>query len=112
VLGRDPVVAQDPTSLETVLVSATHPVFLPGETHRKAVNREVDVGDEGTLFDLGTVMALGTPNVRNNLFDAQFDLTGTTFVVHHAHVFQANKRLEDFARVSQDEGAFSFLGHT
>ena len=87
-------------------------MFLPGETHRKAVDREVDVGDKGTLLDLGTAMALGTSNVGDDLFDAQLDVAGATLVVHHAHVFQANKRLEDFGRVGEDEGASSFLGHT
>jgi len=75
-------------------------------------NREVDVGDEGTLFDSCRPVALGTPDVGNHLLDAQFDVAGATFVVHHAHVFQADEGFQDFARVSQDEGASIFLDHT
>jgi len=41
VLGRDPVVAQDPASLDALLVHATHPVFLPGELTRRRRGQEL-----------------------------------------------------------------------
>ena len=67
-------------------MGAVHPVFLPGETHGKAVDGQVDVGHEGPLLDPGEPVALGTANFGNHLLDAQFHVASATLVVHHAHV--------------------------
>jgi hypothetical protein len=62
-------------------------MLLPGETHRESVDREVDVGNEGTLFHMSQLVTLRTTNLLDDLFDAQFHVCGATLVVQNAHVF-------------------------
>jgi hypothetical protein len=53
VLGGDAVVLEDEGADRTGHSAAAHPVFLPRQAHRGAIDREVDIGDDGPLFDLG-----------------------------------------------------------
>jgi hypothetical protein len=105
------VIAQDPRGGETVLVPAAQSVLLPGESHGKAKDRQVDVGHAGAILHLGRATAYRTRRVLHHLFDHQGHFRSPAFVVQHPHVFQPNEGFEDFGRVRQDEGVFNLFSH-
>jgi hypothetical protein len=110
VLGRDAVVLEDPGALGALGAATTHPVLLPPERHRCPVDRQVDVVHHRALVDQRRLGAGGAAQLIDHLLDHQLDIGPHTFVVDHADIFQADQCLEDLSRVSEDEGAFRFLG--
>jgi hypothetical protein len=112
VLRRDAVVTEHKALLRTALVPTPHPVFAPPETHRVAVDGEVDVTDHRPLFHLGGAAAGRTSGVRDDLFDHELDVSTVSFVTQDADVLQPHEGLEDLSRVGSDEGASRFLAHT
>jgi hypothetical protein len=61
-------------------------VLAPPETHRGAVDGEIDVGDDRTFFHLGRAATRRTSRVDDDLFDDERDVASTSFVVEHANV--------------------------
>jgi len=80
-------------------------VLLPAKPHRSAIDGQVHVGHDRALFDLGESTTAGTSHLVYDLLDHQLDVGAATAVVKDADVFQADERLEDLTRVSDDEGA-------
>ena len=105
------MITQHPGPLGAVIIDTLHAVFLPGETHRESVDRQVHVGDERDAPSPGLVATARTRNVIQHLLNHQRDVGACTFVVQHPYVFQADKGLEDFTRVRQDEGVFGLFSH-
>ena len=92
--------------------ATAHPVLLPGQAHRRAVDGEVDVAHERALFHLGPTAAARTSDVVDDLLDHELHVRPAALVVQDADVFQAHEGLEDLARVREDEGASCLLAHT
>jgi hypothetical protein len=51
------------------------------EAHREAVNGEIDIGDDRTLFDVGSLATARTQDLTQNLFDHQGDVGAGALVV-------------------------------
>ena len=112
VLGGDPVVAEHPALAGALLVHARHAVLLPEELHRRAVDGEVDVGDDRALFHSGAVATARTSNVLHHPLDMELHVARATLVGEDPHVLQPDEGLHDFGRVVKDEGVSIFLDHT
>ena len=76
------------------------------------VPKEIDVVHDGTVFDLGPQVAARTEDHAGFLLDHQGHVRTMTPIGQDANVLQAHQGMEDLSRVSKDEGAFCFLGHT
>lgn len=61
---------------------------------------------------LGSCSARLAQDRLDDLFDHQIDVATVALVLDDPDVFQAHQGLEDLVRVSEDEGALCFLGHT
>jgi hypothetical protein len=111
-LGGDAVVGEHPALFRAAVLDTDHPVLLPAKPHRRAIDGQVDVADDRALFDLGEATAARTSHLIGDLLDHQLDVRAATSIVKDADVFQADERLEDLTRVSDDEGASCLLAHT
>lgn len=85
-LGRDAVICKDPAPLRTAGVRASHPVLLPGETHRGAVEGKVHVVHDGAFFDLGAGLTVRAAHYAWDLLDHQLDVRSAPLVVKDADV--------------------------
>ena len=108
-LGRDAVVVEHPATLR---VGAAHAVFLPGQRHGSAIDRQVDAVNHRALFDLGALCTTRTDDDASDLFDHQLDARPPAFVGQDADIFEANEGRKDLTRVDEDEGASWLLAHT
>ncbi len=112
VLGRDPMVLEHPGPLGTRPVHTAHPVLLPRQRHRRAIDGQVDVVDHRALFDPSPGAARRTSNDVEHLFDHELDVGTSAVVREDADVFEAHQGTDDLARVGDDEGASGMLAHT
>lgn len=104
----DPVIGEHPGICRTPDVHTSHPVLLPPELHRHAVDGELDVVDDRTILHLGSFSARLTDDTPDHLLDYQFDLRAASFVVEHPDVFKTHEGLEDLVKAGEDEGVCVF----
>jgi hypothetical protein len=82
-LGRDAVVFEHPGLLRARGVHTAHAVLLPRQRHGGAVDGQVDVVPDRTLFDLGPLRARRAANNTEHLFDNQLDVRAAPFVAQY-----------------------------
>ncbi len=75
-------------------------------------DRQVDVGDAGTLLHPGEGPAGVAADLAEDLLDDQRDVGTAALVGEDEDVLQASQGLDDLTRVGDDEGASGLLDHT
>ena len=86
-LGGDAVIGEHPALHRAVVVVTAHPVLLPGQANRGAVDGEIDVGHERSVLDQGARGTPGSRHLAQHLLDAEGDLGAAALVGQHPHVF-------------------------
>ena len=80
-------------------------MLLPRKSHWCAIDRKVDVANNGTFFHLCSTSTARTANVIHNEFDHQLDVLPAALVVQNPDVFQAYQSFQNLSSVSNDKGA-------
>jgi hypothetical protein len=111
VLGRDAVVPERERLLRALRVHTAQAVLAPGEAHRDAEHRQIDVAHHRALFDLGRPATAWTSQSTDHLLDHQLHVLATALVVQDRDILQTDEGLDDLTRVIKDKGASCLLSH-
>jgi len=77
-----------------------------------AIDREIDIPHDRTVFDLGVCPTVRAEHHRIGLLDHQLDLRPMTSVMKNTDVFEADQGPKDLARIVVNEGVPGFFLHT
>jgi hypothetical protein len=88
------------------------PVFAPRQAHRLAVYGQVDVAHGRAFLDLAGRAAVWAQPINDGLLDHQLNIRADAPVGQHADVFEPDQGFNDLTRLTTNEGALEFDGHT
>src|SRR5688572_11248430 len=112
IFGGYPMIGEHPAFGGTRDIRTAHAMLVPDQPKWGPEYRQIDIGDDRPVLDVGHRVARCTADFIDDLFDHQFGNSRGSPVLQNPYVLQSDESFANLARVAGYKGAFSFVGHT